>query len=243
MRITVVDSRGGVKDYDSTYPQINLERILEKLNSVIDWNNSNFPVKLKPEIQEKLYGSANIKDKVELSESIYEMANPANWIQNREYLGEIPELKPGNVFEWDGTAFLVNSPNNIVGIVSESGVYSINRLEETIEKEYELQMMNYPLDLEVLIEPCNSFSSLPESFKKTDSNLTYSMILVDKLGEDFKKNGDIKFFKISLKSEEGDYQVELFSNRSSIFYDENDLDEVTANAFAKVFLSKCISFL
>lgn len=65
--------------------------ILSKLNSIIDWDSSRFPKVLKEGIDIMSEEARAIE----------------NWVENREFLGSVPKLKPGDSFLWDSTLFVV----------------------------------------------------------------------------------------------------------------------------------------
>lgn len=219
----------GVKerDYDENVrPVIKSPGILAKLNSIIDWSKSNFPVKLK--------------DGVDV-ENQEEVTKPENWIQDSEFLGAEPELKPGDMFKWDSSLYLVNSEDSIILTVSETGILAYERLKDAIESEYELRFCWDILDN---FKPeFTSDSPNLEKLVKMKVPSLYMSILRDKLGEEIEKHITSEpFCKIELKNviEDYDFPINLYTNKFSIFYDEDEMNEHSSNLFFKSLLSWCL---
>lgn len=98
------------------------EGILEKLNSIIEWDLCSFPKKLKED------GDPNKSE---------------DWVENREFLGEKPELKPGNIFVFDGQVIAVDTENRLILCVTETGFLALERFKnEVLEVEYKWKNNN-----------------------------------------------------------------------------------------------------
>lgn len=96
------------------------ENLLRNLNLIIEWDLCAWPKKLK----EGFSGDAP-------SESDFE--------DNKKFLGEEPELKPGDCFLYKGQVIAVNSKDSLVLIVSETGNLALERIyEENIKPELSL---------------------------------------------------------------------------------------------------------
>ena len=94
---------------------IEYPNLLGKLNQIIHWHLSTFPLKLKEKPEDPD-------------------------VEDREFLGKEPELKPGNMFVYDGQVFAIDSPERIVLAVSETGALAVERfVKDIVEVELELQ--------------------------------------------------------------------------------------------------------
>lgn len=101
--------------------------LLSKLNSIIEWNFCTFPSK-KETITEKVINDSG--EEVEESSTVE--------VEDRNFLGEEPELKPGNVFLFDEQIIAVDSNQRLVLIVSPTGYNALDRIyKEIIEVEFE----------------------------------------------------------------------------------------------------------
>lgn len=96
--------------------------ILQKLNSVIDWEASKFPIRLKPD---------GDPSKVE------------DFIPDKTFLGETPQLKPGNMFFYDGNVFAIDREDKLILCISETGALSVDRFVKNIlSAEYSMLLNN-----------------------------------------------------------------------------------------------------
>lgn len=103
--------------------------LLPKLNSIIEWDLCEFPTKL--EEKEIVTSSDGGKDDIK-TKSMVE-------VEDRNFLGDDPELKPGNCFLFEGQVIAVDSNDRLVLLVSETGHGALDRIyEETIKPEIEL---------------------------------------------------------------------------------------------------------
>ena len=55
--------------------------------------------------------------------------------ENKEFLGNPPQLKPGNCILWDGNVIAIDSPDTVVLVVSETGPLSIERFKTAVKNE------------------------------------------------------------------------------------------------------------
>lgn len=157
---------------------------VEKLNEVIDWDNSIFPPNLEAEpteqevrleqegetrgcciaiLEAKAMGATKEQIDNELIPALEEqtgrkinktddgwytmMANV--YPENRDYLGNPPRLKAGNVFEYDGQLIAVDQDKDgnerLILYNTETGPLALDRIyREAIEVEY--SMRNVPED-------------------------------------------------------------------------------------------------
>ena len=87
------------------------DKMLEKLNQVIEWDKSGFPFEVK------------------------EGGSPFN----RKYLGDNPVLKPGDCFYWDSQEFAIDSPTRLILLNSETGFMAAERfITEVVDNEMKL---------------------------------------------------------------------------------------------------------
>lgn len=183
--------------------------ILSKLNSIIDWDSSRFPKVLKEGIDFMSEEARDIN----------------NWVENREFLGSVPELKPGDSFIWDSTLFVVCDADCICEIMSETGFNAKERFKEALDLEYDVKkgILESVSDLEVEIvdsedKNCEDLFDMA----KVSLPLSYSTIIRDY----FKKLGkeENKVYKIILKCPSELYvDIEFYSNHGcSVYYDSLD---------------------
>lgn len=57
--------------------------------------------------------------------------------EDKEFLGNPPQFKPGNCLLWDGSVIAVDSPDRLALVVSETGPLSICRFETAVCTEIE----------------------------------------------------------------------------------------------------------
>lgn len=163
---------------------LNEENAIEKLNKIIDWDNSIFPpdfakspteeeVRLSQEGETRGCAIAILEAKAQgikedeidsiiipqLEQATGKKINKTKdgWYtmlakvypENREYLGNPPSLKPGNVFEFDGQLIAVDKDletgkTRLILYNSETGPLALDRIwKENILVEYNLK---YPED-------------------------------------------------------------------------------------------------
>ena len=94
------------------------DHMLEKLNQVIEWDKSGFPFEVKE-------GGSPF--------------NQEDYVENRKYLGDKPELKPGDCFYWIRQEFAIDSPTRLIVLQSETGPLAGQRfMEEVVDNEVKL---------------------------------------------------------------------------------------------------------
>lgn len=140
-----------------------LPGILHKINAIIEWNKCEWP---------------KIKD------------DSGNLVENTKFLGDDPELKPGDCFLISGQVIAVDSADRLILVVSETGIFSLDRLYDEIFKvEFDL-CFNYgeteKIDFES-VDPC----TIPEKFESY--NVPYSLMKIFKekylFGRDYPEKG------------------------------------------------------
>lgn len=86
-------------------------KILEIVNSLIDWSSCIWPERIEREIIE-VDGKEEVKE---------------NRIPLIDFLGNPPQLKPGNCIMWEKNVIAFDSEDDMVLILSETGPYSLKR--------------------------------------------------------------------------------------------------------------------
>lgn len=155
--------------------------LLNKLNAIIDWTKSEFPPKQVGEEEKQVTDmEGNI-----ITETVPILK------ENRDFLGDDPELKPGNCFEYRGQIIAIDDPNTLVLIVSETGPFALERLwDEVISPEIELMYNDYPIN-SVNIEDVPE-NSIPENFEEGRIDWKYWRIWKDIFTKDVEIDlGDI----------------------------------------------------
>lgn len=111
--------------------------LLPKLNSIIEWDLCEFPTKLEKKVEKETDEEGK---EVEVEKQVE--------VEDRNFLGDEPELKPGNCFLFKGQVIAVDSVDSLVLVVSETGYGALDRLwEENIKTEIDLMFNNYDTDV------------------------------------------------------------------------------------------------
>ena len=100
--------------------------LLLKLNSIIEWEFCKFPVE-----KTKIENPNKLKD----DDQDYIIVEE----EKRDFLGEDPELKPGNKFCINGQIIAVNSEDELVLLFSNTGYMALDRIyDEIFKTEFDL---------------------------------------------------------------------------------------------------------
>ena len=118
--------------------------LLSKLNIIIEWDLCKFPSKV-----EEVDGDVEV-------DVLDENGNPTGEkkkekvkkeVEDHNFLGDDPELVPGNVFLLDGQVIAVDSENALVLVLSQTGYMSLQRVwDDLIKPEIELIYNDYPVN-------------------------------------------------------------------------------------------------
>lgn len=106
--------------------------ILRKINSLAEWDYIKFPDKKIGETTKtvKVEKEDGTEEDVEVTVPILE--------EEKDFLGDPPELVPGNTILLDGQVIGIDSKDEIVLILSQTGRGSLTRVvEEVINAEYD----------------------------------------------------------------------------------------------------------
>lgn len=123
--------------------ELKVPGILLKLNSIIEWDFCVFPQKVEEldETEEVVIGTDDSGNEIK------ETRKKTVIIEDRNFLGEDPELKPGNVFLYKGQVIAVDSPDRLILIVSETGCGALDRIyEENMKTEFDLMFNDYQIE-------------------------------------------------------------------------------------------------
>lgn len=89
--------------------------LLEYLNEIIDWSKCKWPEEIDKD-------ATTDPEKPVMKE-------------NTEFLGNPPQLKPGNCILWDGNVIALDDSDTAILVVSETGPLSIERFKTAVENE------------------------------------------------------------------------------------------------------------
>ena len=118
--------------YERGMAEFVLPGILIKLNSIIEWDFCRFPEEI---VQEKA-------DPTDENSQVVERK-----IEKRNFLGDDPELKPGNCFLYKGQVIAVDSEDRLILIVSETGYGALDRIyEENLKTEFEMMFNEFNVE-------------------------------------------------------------------------------------------------
>ena len=103
------------KGYGMRLDEVKESGLLEKLNGIVDWNQSSMPpVSADP--------------------------NDDNWVENREFLGTPPQLKVGTGFKVGNQLLAIEDEDTVVLVMSETGVFGLQRIwRDKISKEISIK--------------------------------------------------------------------------------------------------------
>ena len=139
---------------------IEYPNLLGKLNQIIHWHLSTFPSKLKEKPEDP-----DVEDK--------------------EFLGKEPELKPGNMFVYDGQVIACDTNDRLILVISETGALALQRIyDNIITLEFDLKF-NYE-NPHVTFEK-SDISNIPDNYE--EYTVPYYLMMLFKnnflLGRDF----------------------------------------------------------
>lgn len=139
---------------------IEYPNLLGKLNQIIHWHLSTFPFKLKEKPEDP-----DVEDK--------------------EFLGKEPELKPGNMFVYDGQVIACDTNDRLILVISETGALALQRIyDNIITLEFDLKF-NYE-NPHVTFEK-SDIANIPDNYE--EYTVPYYLMMLFKnnflLGRDF----------------------------------------------------------
>lgn len=207
--------------------------LLPKLNAIIEWDLCEFPTKIE-KIKKKVM-VRNEEDTQDIEQEIEEEKE----VEDREFLGQDPELKPGNCFLFNGQVIAVDSIDRLVLVVSETGYGALDRIwEENIKTELDLKFNDYEINDVKWEVPTN----LEETLKEFDETykVPYNIYKVWKdrfvEGRGFLKSG--LAIKVTLDSDDFIFPIDLMFMDWSVKYKTSQLEEDMVDMAVK----ECISW-
>lgn len=209
--------------------------LLKKINRIIDWEHSYFPKNIihKETIKFPKYdssGNAMIKGFKEEEVLLYE--------ENRNFLGDTKELRPGNCILLNGSVIAIDSEDRIVLVLSETGRMSLNRIYvDIIEPEYSYIDVTVPDDFKVQIN---------NSYVESDFDQEIAVPYVDfKLWKDrlaCSKYRDEKNIRFTIQSPLLLYPIDLLFSDWVVKYKSEDFEPEEDNDLLSDYIKLIISW-
>jgi hypothetical protein len=187
------------KGVSPRYDSISSPGLLAKLNAIIEWEDSIFPPK---------------KDE------------SGNYMENREFLGNPPELKVGNTFLYDNQLISVEDENTLVLVLSETGANGLKRVwKDLIKPEMEIVFSDPPEEpLEVSKATVNE---IPESWSHKAIHYDMMKLIRDRMipgREEQFMDGEKVCAKVTLHSNILCYPISVYLSNWGYEYDPKDIE-------------------
>lgn len=203
----VIEISNGVytKGHSDKICEISEPGLLESLNKIIDWGCSLFPPK-------------PMADNNEL------------WEENRDFLGNPPQLKKGSVFKFGNQLIGIEDENTMVLVMSETGYYGLKRVWDTkIKVEMGLAFDDYLCPESIEDVEKISRDDIPEGWETARIKYDTMKIITDRIvpGREDLFGGD--GVKLTLNSNVIPYPVHLYVLSGGYAYDPSELDSDMAN--------------
>jgi hypothetical protein len=208
------------------------EGLLEKLNSIIEWDFVIFPSEPDGEVTVTVDvpipdgGTKPIEGRLNLRK------------EKRDFLGAENKLLPGNTILIDGNIIAVDNESTLVLLLSKTGVKSLNRIvDEQINAELELKERYTNGKFTINWSP---IEQVPENFTlKCNPLFKYHKLFIDKFTpgrESLIGEGDNRIIKVTYKSDRIFFPVELVFDGWSVYYDADNMyyDEDDENFIADI---------
>lgn len=217
--------------------------LLSKVNSIIEWDFCKFPEISKEdseltEVEKKVKGliedlqtDLTEERKEEIMKELSDLTGKDNfgeistllYKERRDFLGELPELKPGDCFLFKGQVIAVNDEDTLVLVVSESGHGALERiLTETVEPELKILFNDFNTD-SVDIEEYE-IDNIPQDYNETyQINYPLFKLFKDKFiaGRNFK---DPLCLKCTIESDSLLFPVDVYLLDWKLRYNPLDMD-------------------
>lgn len=188
--------------------------MLTELNLIIEWKLCKFPEVLDENALPKdENGKPTIpEDKEELKKYIKE---------DRTFLGDEPELKPGDTFLFRGQVIAVNSETELVLVVSETGRNSLERVYEE-EIKPEVDMIFNDFEIESVEYEESKMDEIPDNFERTTPEYKYYKIWKDHFIAG--RYSDDSELCIKCKVDTGDlvYPATIYMLKWAVMYDPEE---------------------
>lgn len=183
---------------------------LEKINKVIDWDGSTFPLEDYTEEELQKIRAATLEL---LENNGGEIKSDENIVaprkEHRDFLGLPPKLKPGDCFSWDDSIFTIEDESNVILLKTQTGPKIVDRFELAVELEYELLTRKHE---NTKIE--KSGKQIPEDAKTMRINYSTWQIMKERCPE---------FTEATLKIENPDilvFPTTVWIKKQDIFYED-----------------------
>lgn len=203
--------------------------LLSKLNLIIEWDLCTFPPKKENELTKS-------KEKTIFEDELDENGQPTGKQvektvpeieEDRDYLGDPPELRPGNCFLFKGQVIAVENENTLVLVVSETGYLALNRIwEETIVPELDFLYNGERIDeSDGINSELVDKKVLPDNFESKNLKYAYWRIWKDRSEKEIEEIKKDKLLKCELTSDDYIYPVTIYLDEWKMYYNPEELDE------------------
>lgn len=206
---------------DRCFDKLEKGDLLEKINSIIEWDFCKFPMK-------RVKDPSGAVDENGKDVMVYQ--------ENREYLGQTPELKPGNVFKYGNQLLAFEDKNTLVLVLSETGAKGLRRVwDEKISQEIDL-FYNYECPESVKYEKAEP-TDIPENWESYSVPYELMKMFKDRFlpGRDYPKKG--LCIKVEMVSDMYLFPVHLYITDWKIYYDPIELEADQLDYATKQLLS------
>jgi hypothetical protein len=186
--------------------------LLTRFNIILEWKYCSFPKEID---QDKLP-----KDD-EGNTVMPEELTPDMYREKRDFLGEQPELKPGDMFLFHGQIVAVDSEEMFVLVLSETGSNALGRIwEEHIEPEIDMIYNDYEIN-NVVWEDVSK-SEIPGTYEiTTPAYKLYKIWKEHFIAGRFEDNDDL-CIKCEVDDDELLLPVTIYMNKWNVGYDPAD---------------------
>lgn len=201
--------------------ELRISEILSKLNAIIEWDFCRFPL-IEEETDEEEEVVVGTDDS---GNEIKETKKKIITVEKRDFLGDDPELKPGDVFLYKGQVIAVDSPERLILIVSETGYGALDRIyEESMKVEFDLLFNDYQIN-DVKYEVVEN-GTVPEEFDETYP-VPYNLYNIWKerflAGRGFLEKG--LCLKVTMDAEDFIFPVDFIMTDWNIKYKSSQLEQ------------------
>ena len=197
--------------------KIEKKYLLAELNMIIEWKYCSFPKKLDESKIEKDEDGNVIQPEGGFPEDLY--------IEDREFLGHEPELKPGDCFLFEGQVIAVDEDDRLVLITSETGGLALQRVwEDIIEPEIDMIFNDFPIN-DVEWEEWTK-DQIPANYEVVTPSYKYYKIWKDHFVSGRFEDNDDLCIKCEIDTDDLIMPTTVYMHKWNVRYDPNDfMDE------------------
>ena len=194
--------------------------ILEKLNIICEWDHCKFPQKKVGEEEKEV----DILDPEGNPTGEKEKRVVPILEEDREFLGPEPELKPGDCFLMEGQVIAVESKDELVLVLSETGPTALERLwKEKWEPEINM-LFNFPQP-ELVEWRIGEENEIPGDYEEGRVEYVYQKIWKDRFARGrLTDSGVLLKCKVTM-SDYLLYPITIFLKDWSFLYSPDDAEE------------------